>query len=135
MKNCISLFLNHQITDSLTLDLKGVIGDKHYNKDLERSILITSIKSYKMAKEADIALEYGDLGENILVNFDPYHLLEGTKLRCGTAVIEISKKSTLCKSLTKIDNRLPKLLRDNRGIYAKVFSKGIIKKGDTITII
>jgi hypothetical protein len=38
-------------TTELALDDKGVIEDKYYNKDIQRSVLITSSESYKLAAE------------------------------------------------------------------------------------
>jgi len=134
-KKILSLFINHTKQENLELDESGIVGDKHYNKDIDRSILITSTKSYEIVKNISITLKYGDLGENIVVNFDPYILPNGKRLKIGDVVIEITNKSTLCKSLTKIDNKLPKLLKNDRGIYAKVISGGKIKKGDLIELI
>ena len=74
------------------------------------------------------------MGENILVDFNPYSLEAGTKLQVGDVVIEISKKSTLCSSLSKISSKLPKLLKDKRGIFAKVISDGQARKGDSISL-
>ena len=136
MKNSIlHLFINHIEQNSIILDKDGIIGDKHYKNDPERSILITSIKSYEISKVAGISLNYGDLGENILVDFDPYGLPYGKRLKIGDAIIEITTKSTLCKSLTKIDNKLPKLLKDDRGIYAKVVQGASVSRGDLIELV
>ncbi len=105
----------------LYLDADGVIGDKFHGVDIDRSILISTIDSYKMAEDMGINLEYGLLGENILMDYNPYGLPTGANIAIGDEVIlEISQHCTLCKSLTKIDNRLPKLLKDDRGIFAKV---------------
>jgi len=121
--------------DMLELELDGVCEDKFKGKDISRSILIVSQKSYEMAKQNNIKINNGELGENILVNFDPYSLKSGTKLYIGNAIVEISKKSTLCSSLSKVDNKLPKLLKDNRGIFAKVIEAGTINKNDIVELL
>lgn len=136
----ISLFVSkegHESRESqktLTFELDGVCGDKFKGKDVERSVLLVSQKSYEMAKQNGIDIADSDLGENILVDFDPYSLESGTKLQIGDAIIEISKKSTLCSSLSKINSKLPKLLKDKRGIFAKVIRAGQLSKGDCITL-
>jgi MOSC domain-containing protein YiiM len=119
----------------LTLDEYGVRNDKHYKKDPARSVLIASISSYELAHENDIELKHGDLGENILVDFDPYSLTPGTRLKVGHIELEISQMGTLCPGLSKVNSKLPKLLKHNRGIFAKVIVSGDITPGDTITVL
>ena len=131
----LELFISKKSVDRMLLDIKGVVNDKFYAKDIDRSVLISSIDSYKLAQDRDIELEYGELGENILIDYNPYRLKSGTKIKIGEAILEISQNCTLCKSLTKIDSKLPKLLKDDRGIFAKVIKAGEIKKRDKIYLI
>jgi len=133
--NIFSLFYSadtRKETSILSLDKKGVVKDKHYGKKEERSVLIASLESYKLSKEHGIDINYGALGENILMDYNPYALEEGSKLLIGEVILEISQHCTLCKSLTKVDVRLPKLLKVHRGIFAKVVKNGMIKKDDVI---
>lgn len=119
--------------NTIILEFDGVCEDKFKGKNIGRSILLVSHKSYEMAKQNGIDIANGDLGENILVDFDPYSFVSGTKLQIGSAIVEISQKSSLCSSLSKVNNRLPKLLKDKRGIFAKVLNDGLVKKGDKIS--
>jgi MOSC domain-containing protein YiiM len=118
----------------IVVDENGVWEDKFYGKDSDRSVLITAIDSYKLAEEKNIRVKHGSLGENILMDYNPYNLLVGTQIKVGNAVLEISQNCTLCKSLTKIDKKLPKLLKNDRGVFAKVVKAGIIHEGDDIFI-
>lgn len=120
--------------DRISLDEPGVIGDKFYNKGLERSILISSQKSYLLAQEHNIELPYGTLGENIMIDYNLYHLKAGDRIAIGEALLEITQNCTLCKGLSKADERLPDLLKEYRGIFAKTISPATIKKGDTVRI-
>ena len=122
-------------TATLTLDQKGVIEDKYYNKNLQRSVLITSNESYKLASSHGIDTPYSALGENILIDYNPYHLKPGTRLKIANLVLEITQNCTLCKSLTKVDARLPKLLQNDRGIFTKVIKSGTISKDDNIYLL
>jgi len=122
-------------TTELTLDNKGVVEDKYYNKNIERSVLITSQDSYKLASQNGIDTPYSSLGENILIDYNPYHLKQGAQLVIGDLTLEISQNCTLCKSLAKVDAKLPKLLKNDRGIFAKVISSGAIHKGDNIYLL
>jgi MOSC domain-containing protein YiiM len=119
----------------LSLDQKGIIKDKHYGKKRERSVLITSLESYELSEKNGIDTEYGMLGENILIDYNPYQLKEGTQILIGEVILEISQHCTLCKSLAKVDDKLPMLLKEHRGIFAKVLKEGIVKKDDVIYLL
>ncbi|MDX9814399.1 MAG: MOSC domain-containing protein [Sulfurimonas sp.] len=120
---------------SIDLDEGGVIGDKFYAKDNLRSVLLSSKDSYSLAKDEGIDMEFGLLGENILMDFNPYNLKSGTKLLIGSATLSISQNCTICNHLSAVDKRLPKLLKNDRGIFAKVVKSGTINEGDNIQIL
>lgn len=144
MKNVgkvISLFISVQGSStrvekaSFNLDPKGIVEDKYYDKNIQRSVLITSKASYDLAQKHNISLPFGSLGENILMDYNPYHLTAGDQLRIGNVILQISQNCTMCDHLSKIDENLPTLLKNDRGIFAKVIEGGMIKKGDTITLL
>ena len=128
----LSVFKSKQKSDELLLDESGVVGDKFYAKNTSRSVLLISQKSYDLAKKAGINPPYGSLGENILLDFNPYNLPLGTKIKIADVVLEISQNCTLCNSLSKVDAKLPKLLKEDRGIFAKVVKGGVIKENEKI---
>ncbi|MFK5976451.1 MAG: MOSC domain-containing protein [Sulfurovum sp.] len=121
--------------DKISLDLGGIIGDKYHNRDINRSVLLTATYSYDLAKSHNIKFDFGLLGENILINYNPYHLKSGTKLQIGTSIIEINQNCTICSHLSKVDKRLPKLLKNDRGIFVKVVKEGKISLNDEIYLI
>lgn len=121
--------------ERLTLDSKGIIHDKYYDTNLQRSVLITSYESYLLASSQHITIPQGALGENILIDYNPYHLDAGEKLKIGEVILEISQNCTICDHLAVIDESLPTLLKNDRGIFAKVIQKGSIKEGDEITLL
>ncbi len=121
--------------DQVELDSNGITTDKFYAKDDQRAILITSLQSYNMAREEAIELEEGILGENILIDINPYHLNAGDRFNIGDITFEITQNCTLCKGLTTVNAKLPKLLKNDRGIFAKVVSEaGSISVGDSVEI-
>jgi len=122
-------------TTALTLDTKGVLEDKYYNKNTDRSVLITSLDSYKLAKKHGVDAAYSALGENLLIDYNPYHLKPGARMQIGDLILEISQNCTLCNSLAKADASLPKLLKDDRGIFARVIKGGTIVKSDNIYLL
>ena len=121
-------------TKILHVDPKGIEGDKFYAKDSNRSILLSCAKSYKMAEEVGIALPEGKLGENIYIDIDPYSLAAGDRLTIGNIEFEVTQNCTLCKGLSQIDSKLPKLLKDDRGIFIKALSSGTIHLNDPVCL-
>lgn len=121
--------------ERVMLDQKGVVGDKFYAKDDARSILLTSTDSYNLIKGYDIEMPHGYLGENLFMDYNPYTLPLGTRLKIGGAIIEISQNCTICNHLSVIDKRIPKLLKNDRGIFAKTIQSGEICVGDSIYLL
>jgi len=139
--NVLQLFIskkgdkNRTNITQISLDENGIIGDKFYALDIQRSVLLTSTHSYDITASNNINMSYGDLGENLLINYNPYNLNIGVQLQIGEVILEISQACTLCNHLSKIDKRVPKLLKNDRGIFAKVIKSGIINVDDTIKLI
>ncbi len=119
---------------SLEVDQNGVIGDKFYAKDTNRAILISCTQSYELAQQNNIDIEKGVLGENIYIDLNPYSLLPGDIIKIGACRFEVTQNCTLCKGLSQINPKLPKLLKDDRGIFVRALDKGTISIGDAVTL-
>ena len=120
---------------SVNCDEYGIVGDKFYKKDKNRSILLSSLYSYNKAKENNIDISYGVLGENILLDFNSHDLDIGTKIYVSDVILEISQKCTICNHLSSIDNKLPNLLKKDRGIFTYSIKNGIISNNDNVYIL
>jgi len=121
--------------NTLQVDAKGIIGDKFYDKNLQRSILVTSTDSYALTKDNNIDIAIGSLGENILIDINPYHLLPGDKIKIASLELEVTQNGTLCKGLSSVNAKLPKLLKNDRGVFTKLTSEeGVIQIGDKVEI-
>ncbi|HJE02771.1 MOSC domain-containing protein [Aliarcobacter thereius] len=111
----------------------GIEFDKFALKNLEQTVLLVGINSYNLALENDIKIEFGTLGENILVSFDPHKYDIGTKFKIGDdAMIELTQICTVCNHLSIFDKKLPILLKEKRGVYCKIIKSGLILKNMTI---
>ncbi|MDQ7067671.1 MAG: MOSC domain-containing protein [Sulfurimonas sp.] len=112
LKNCLlhKMMLNktRKNVNKIIVDEAGIVDDKFYNKNIMRSILITSTESYKLAQENEINIQTGSLGENILIDINPYSLIQGDRIKIGDAILEITQNCTLCQGLSSIDSKLPK---------------------------
>ena len=116
----------------IVLDENGVFIDKFYGKNISRSVLITSIKSYEIAAEQGVKMIYGQLGENLLVDFPLSKLNPGDRLQISDVVLEITQNCTLCEHLSSININLPTILEKDRGVFAKVIEGGLIRTEDII---
>lgn len=112
----------------------GIENDKFAGKKLEQTVMIVGLKSYEMALEEGINLEFGSLGENILLDFDPHNLEVGTNLIIGETIIEITQVCTVCNHLSVFDKNLPQLLKAHRGLYCKIIKSGFIFKDMEVKI-
>lgn len=112
----------------------GIQDDKFAQKDLDKTVMIVGLTSYELAKKNGINLEYGSLGENILFDFNPHDYEIGDCFRIGDSVIQITEKCTICSHLTCFDNKLPRLLRDCRGLYCKIIKGGEVFKNTLVNI-
>jgi MOSC domain-containing protein YiiM len=119
----------------IELDFDGIVGDKFYAKNIERSVLLTTIESYQLALTHSIKLASGELGENILIDYNPYGLAIGTQIKIGEVVVQITQNCTICKHLSSIDKKLPALLKNDRGVFVKVIKAGFIEKGDKLYLL
>ena len=108
----------------------GIENDKFAGADLDKTVMVIGINSYDIAKENGMNLEYGSYGENILFNFDPHLLQLGDIIQVGEVRIEITQKCTICKHLSVFGRKLPKLIKNYRGLYCKILNDGSITKED-----
>lgn len=137
----LDLFVSHSGVSqrvqksTLLLDTLGVVEDKFYNKNKERSVLISSLDSYNLIKNYGIEMPLGYLGENILLDYNPYALEVGAQLKIGTALLEITQHCTICNHLAVIDVKIPTLLKNDRGIFAKVIGDGSMKITDSVYLL
>lgn len=112
----------------------GIENDKFAGKKLEQTVMIVGVESYEIAKDKGIDLEFGCLGENVLLDFDPHTLKVGTNLIIGDAIIQITQVCTVCNHLAVFDESLPLLLKGHRGLYCRIVDNGIVSKDMIVKI-
>jgi len=139
----LKLFISQKDSDGITqslpqttisLDKDGVKNDKFHALDSQRAILLSSYESYRIAQDNNFLMNYGALGENILMDFNPYDLKDGDQIQIGEVLLQITQHCTLCKGLSKVNPKAPKLLKKHRGIFAKTVTSGNINLGDTVSL-
>lgn len=105
----------------------GIKGDKFARKNVNQAVMMVGTCSYELAKSHNILLEFGDLGENILVDFNTNLLKCGQILYIENLILEVTQSCSVCKHLAKFDAKLPKIMQSNRGIYLKILQTADIK--------
>jgi MOSC domain-containing protein YiiM len=136
----LKLFIANEQTKSMEevnrfeLQIGGVVGDKYFGRE-NREVLLTSTDGYELAKTHNITIDYGTLGENILTDMNIKSLQLGDKLKIGEAVLEVSMLCPVCTHLSIIKKELPKLIKDDRGIFLKVIQSGTISQNDTLELL
>ncbi len=139
--NVLALFVSKTgekiktVQEKIFLDNKGVLEDKFYGKGALRSVLLTSKESYQMVKKEGIEITYGALGENILMSYNPYHLPAGSKIQIADVILQISQNCTICNHLSVIDKKVPKILKNDRGVFAQVIQGGTISLDDKVYVL
>ena len=106
----------------------GIENDKFAGKKLDQTVMIVGIQSYEVARNNSITLEFGSLGENILLDFDPHIFEVGKELIIGDTIIQITQICTVCNHLNVFDKNLPILLKGHRGLYCKIIKSGVIEE-------
>ena len=62
--------------------------------------------------------------------------MHGDRIKIGNTELEITQNCTLCKGLSTLNSKLPKLLKNDRGIFAKVIEgSSEIHLGDKVEIL
>lgn len=117
------------------VDQNGIINSKFYNKKIDRSVLLSSLHAYALCKDQNINISYGDLGENLLLDFNPHTLPMHSLLSIGSVILQLTLPCTLCKGLSTIDAALPILLEHDRGVFFKVIQAGSIKQEETVYLL
>lgn len=113
----------------------GIENDKFAGKDESRAVMIVGLYSYDLAKISGVVLEHGSLGENILLDFNPHDFHIGTQFQIGDVILEITENCTICNHLAVFDDELPILLKECRGLYAKIVAGGKIIKNMPVKLI
>ena len=106
----------------------GIEFDKFAEKNLDQTVMIVGLKSYELAKSFNIDLQFGSLGENILLDFDPHDFEVGKYFKIDEAIIQITQICTVCNHLSVFNEDLPKILQGQRGVYCKIIESGKILK-------
>ena len=110
----------------------GLKGDAHAGSG-PRQVSLLSARKIEAFRAGGAKVEYGDFGENIVVDgIDLSKLPLGTKLRCGNVLLEITQIGKECHTRCAIYHQMGDCIMPREGVFAMVLEGGTIKTGDEI---
>ena len=108
----------------------GLEGDIHAKQGSTRQVLFMDEETL-----AAFGLNAGRVRENITTRGIALNVLaEGTRVRAGSAVFELTKSCAPCEFINDIQPGLREKMEGQRGMLARVVEGGEIKLGDKIEI-
>lgn len=126
----------HAVASAVLLAGHGVEGDSHAGRDPRRQVSLFSQEVLQQLLAEGFSLSAGELSANLFTaNLALDKLKPGAQLRIGDAILEIVEARKPCRSITKIDNQLPKRLFGRCGQLATIVTGGTVRVGDSIAII
>src|SRR5262249_20060931 len=109
----------------------GLRGDSHAGRDPDRQVSLFAAETLRQIQNEGFEASAESLRATLSPkNSDLDSLEPGARLRIGDAVIEIADARRPCRSITKIDNRLPKRLFGQCGQVGRVIKSGVARVGD-----
>jgi MOSC domain-containing protein YiiM len=113
----------------------GLRGDAHAGSDLNRQVSLFAIETLRDLRNHGFEVSAENLSANLFTeNIELDSLKPGARLRVGQTVIEIVEARKPCRSITKIDNRLPKRLFGKCGQLGRIIKSGVAQVGDEVVV-
>ncbi|MCI0664737.1 MAG: MOSC domain-containing protein [Acidobacteria bacterium] len=114
----------------------GVRGDNHAGLDSNRQISLFASETLSALQIEGFIISAESLSANLLTeNIELDSLMPSSRLRVGGTIIEIVKARPICRSITTIDNRLPKRLYGQCGQLGRIIQSGVVRVGDEVAVI
>jgi MOSC domain-containing protein YiiM len=114
----------------------GLRGDRHAGRDARRQVSLFAEEVRRELMREGLPLPAERLSANFFTDHLPLDQLgPGTILRIGQVELEITEARQPCRSITRIDHRLPKRLIGRCGQLARVVRGGTVRPGDVIEVI
>ena len=119
----------------------GLAGDwqrnRKYHGGPDRAVCLYSEELYADLRAEGVELTNGAVGENFTTRgVNLQHLAKGDRLRVGAeCVIELTEIRVPCRTLTKWNANLPRMIQGRSGWVAKVISEGTVRPGDSIEVL
>lgn len=109
----------------------GIENDAHADSNWHRQVSLLSYEKISDFRKRGADINYGDFGENIVVEgFDFNKFPIGTMFKCGDVILELTQIGKKCHSHCEIFKQMGECIMPRNGVFAKVINEGIISEGD-----
>lgn len=122
------------VESARVIENHGIEGDAHAG-DWHRQLSLLSAEKIEAfrAKGADVA--YGAFGENLVVSGIDFRALPvGTRLRCGSILLEMTQIGKECHAHCAIYRQMGECIMPREGVFARVLAGGTVVPGDEMVI-
>jgi MOSC domain-containing protein YiiM len=114
----------------------GLAGDIHAGVDPNRQVSLFAVETLRELQAEGFEISAEELSANLFTENIPLNSCQpGAKLLINGTIIEIVESRMPCRSITKVDNRLPKRLYQKTGSLGRVLKGGTIRSGDEIELL
>jgi MOSC domain-containing protein YiiM len=115
----------------------GLAGDAHADWRTHRQVSLLATESINKMRSLGLHIGPGDFAENLTCEgIDLVSLSVGAHLSIGKEVIlEVTQIGKECHSGCDIYRQIGKCIMPKEGVFAKVINGGLVKAGDTISVL
>ena len=115
----------------------GLVGDAHASCDTHRQVSLLAIESIDKIRSLGFDVVPGDFAENLTTEgIDLLSLPIGTHICIGEGVVlELTQIGKECHIGCAIYQQIGKCIMPKEGVFTKVIKGGLVKAGDTVTVL
>ena len=115
----------------------GIEGDAHASSEWHRQVSLLALESIRKMQEMGLDVHPGDFAENITTEgLDLISLPLGTRIQIGRDIIgEVSQIGKECHTRCAIYYQAGDCVMPKEGIFIKVIQGGIVRTGDTVSLV
>ncbi|HHS96746.1 MAG TPA: MOSC domain-containing protein [Chloroflexi bacterium] len=113
----------------------GIEGDAHAG-NWHRQVSLLAWESIEKMRAKGLNVREGSFAENITTRGLELHTLPvGTKMRLGSALVEVTQIGKLCHTKCAIFKRVGDCVMPREGIFVRVLEEGEVAVGDGIEVV
>jgi len=112
-----------------------VRGDAHAGP-WHRQVSLLAVESVQKMRDKGLDVNPGDFGENLTtVGIVIYELPIGARLSVGETLLEVTQIGKVCHDHCAIYYAAGDCVMPREGIFVRVLKGGLLRAGDTITLV
>ena len=115
----------------------GLAADAHADSNTHRQVSLLAVESIDKIRGLGFNVAPGDFAENLTTEgIDLLSIPVGARIRIGEGVIlELTQIGKECHTGCAIYQQIGKCIMPKEGVFTKVVKGGLVKAGDTVTVL